>query len=93
MNIRRIIKNKHFPVIVSLVLYIPYTIIDYLSIPSFMGSGLTISDSIIDKLSLVPGDGVISSLEIFIFFMVLPILYTMYIISIVIDNEKRSNKS
>lgn len=90
MNIHKITNNKHSIIMILLLsIYIPYTIIDYLSIPQFMGSGLKIGERLFDKFTLIPGDGIISSLEQFIFYLFLPSLFAMYFYYILIASEKR----
>jgi hypothetical protein len=89
-NIRAIINKPSnrllFLIIISFASSV-YCILDYLSLPSFFESGKNICVYGYHVFELCPGDGIISSFETMIFFLVIPVICCMLMLSIL----KRNN--
>lgn len=92
MKLQEIIKDLRFKFILLLIvssLSSLYSIIDYLLLVSIKETGKLMGIYQYNVFDLIPGDGVISSIELMIFFLVVPVFCFMLFMSIVFELEKR----
>lgn len=88
-SIQKTVNKNIFTLIVILgVLSSIYMIIDYQSLQPFAGNGKHIGDASYHMVDFVPGDGIISALELVMFYLINTSLMVMFMLRYLIGDRK-----